>query len=54
MCSPPTPEIDSAAPPSDKGVSAAGLRSITGGQLNTLATGVKTGLIPSINELQAR
>ena len=46
-------EIDSASPPVDKAVSADGLRSITAGQLNTLATATKSGLIPAINELKA-
>ena len=46
-------EIDSTAPPNDKAVAAAGLRSITGGQLSTLATAVKSGLIPAINELKS-
>jgi hypothetical protein len=46
-------EIDSLSPPDTKVVSAAGLRSITGGQLNSLATQTKTGLIPSINELRS-
>jgi hypothetical protein len=46
-------EIDSFTPPVDKAVSADGLRSITAGQLNTLATATKTGLIPAINELKS-
>jgi hypothetical protein len=45
-------EIDSNTPPSDKAVSASGLRSITAGQLVTLATTTKAGLIPAINELR--
>lgn len=46
-------EIDSVNPPPTKVVSAAGLRSITGGQLSSLATATKSGLIPSINELRS-
>ena len=46
-------DIDSFSPPADKAVSADGLRFITGGMLNTLATATKTALIPAINELNS-
>ena len=46
-------DIDGVNPPVDKAISADGLRFITAGQLNTLATASKNGLIPAINELKA-
>ena len=46
-------EIDSSIPPVDKAIAAEGLRFIIGGQLASLATATKTGLIPSINELRS-
>ena len=46
-------EIDASVPPVDKAVSADGLRFVTAGQLSSLATATKSGLIPAINELKA-
>ena len=46
-------DMDAAFPPSDKAASADSVRFITAGQLSSLSTATKSGLIPAINELRS-